>query len=312
MIHTGSDTKNPGQCGFVNPNQNSKEKKMKIYSRDGEVLWENPVEKTLRGVDLSGVNLSNASLARANLSNANLTDANLYRAILTDADLAGANLYNANLTDAYLYRANLYNANLKGARLQNADLYNANLTDANLYKANLTDATLYRANLYNANLYRAILTDANLSNANLARASLARANLSNTTLVNANLTGACLARANLSNTTLPPHQIVPPEGEFIGWKVASGLIIKLKILANSKRVNAIGSRKCRTDRAQVIGIYRKGCSQFSAHSVNSDRDPQFIYSLGSFIEEPKYDPDITVECSRGIHFFLTRDEAEAW
>jgi uncharacterized protein YjbI with pentapeptide repeats len=255
-----------------NKSKIQRSKKMKIYSRDGKLLWENDTIDSLIG-------------------------ANLYRAILTDANLSNANLANADL---------------KGTNLYRAILKDANLARANLYKANLTNANLYRANLIGANLYRAILTDANLSNANLARASLARANLSNANLVNANLTGACLARANLSNTTLPPHQIAPPEGEFIGWKVASGLIIKLKILANSRRMNAIGSRKCRTDRTQVIGIYRKGSSRVCAHSVNSDRNPQFIYSLGSFVEEPNYDPDITVECSRGIHFFLTRDEAEAW
>jgi hypothetical protein len=178
--------------------------------------------------------------------------------------------------------ADLSGANLTGADLIGADLYNTNLTGADLIGADL-----YNTDLTGADLTGADLTDANLSNANLAR-------------------------ANLSNTTLPPHQIAPPEGEFIGWKVASGLIIKLKILANSRRMNGIGSRKCRTDRAQVIGIYRKGESRICAHPVNSDRDPQFIYSLGSFVEEPKYDPDIRVECSRGIHFFLTREEAEAW
>jgi uncharacterized protein YjbI with pentapeptide repeats len=255
---------------------------MKIYSRDGKLLWENDTIDSLIGANLEGANLS-----RANLSRANLEGANLYTANLSNADLKGTNLYNANLS----------NANLKGA---------------NLYKANLTDATLYRANLKGANLYRAILTDATLYRANLARASLARANLEGANLTDATLYRANLLGANLSNASLPPYQIVPPEGEFIGWKVASGLIIKLKILANSRRMNAIGSRKCRTDRAQVIGIYRKGCSQFSANSVNSDRDPQFIYSLGSFVEEPNYDPDIREECSRGIHFFLTREEAEAW
>ena len=71
----------------------------------------------MRGLDLTGANLSYANLTNANLRGANLTDANLSYANLTDANLSYANLTNANLSYAYLAGANLADANLADAYL---------------------------------------------------------------------------------------------------------------------------------------------------------------------------------------------------
>ena len=37
-----------------------------------------------------------------------------------------------------------------------------------------------------------------------------------------------------------------------------------------------------------------------------------MYRVGKTVESDSYDDDIRVECSHGIHFFLTRKEAEEW
>jgi len=36
------------------------------------------------------------------------------------------------------------------------------------------------------------------------------------------------------------------------------------------------------------------------------------YRVGELVYPDSYDPDIRVECTHGIHFFLTREEAESW
>lgn len=38
-------------------------------------------------------------------------------------------------------------------------------------------------------------------------------------------------------------------------------------------------------------------------------DYRFTYKVGEWAEVPDYDPDIRVECTKGIHFFLDFEEA---
>ena len=93
-----------------------------------------------------------------------------------------------------------------------------------------------------------------------------------------------------------------PEWDFIGYKKAQWKVIKLKILGDS--VNSIGSRKCRTNKVRVLEI------EWGLKEVCSDRNSNFIYKLWKIVNEKDYDPDNRLECSKWIHFFITRQEAE--
>ena len=196
-------------------------------------------------------------------------------------------------------RANLSGADLSGADLSGADLSGADLRRANLYGANLRRANLRRANLYGANLSGADLTVADLSGANLSRADLSRANLSEANLSEANLYGA---------KGLGQFVRVPAEGVVIGYKKAGGCLVKLIVGRTARRVNAIGSFKCRCDRAKVIEITYIATGA-PRESVASDHDNAFVYTVGAVVVEPKFDPSDRIECSAGIHFFMTKAEA---
>ena len=41
-------------------------------------------------------------------------------------------------------------------------------------------------------------------------------------------------------------------------------------------------------------------------------DAKTIYRTGERVTCHEWDEDWTVECTGGIHFFLTREEAQAW
>jgi hypothetical protein len=211
---------------------------------------------------------------------------------------AGANLADANLADANLARANLADANLADANLARANLARANLARANLADANLADANLARANLARANLADANLADANLARANLARANLARANL---------------ADANLADAKNADHVIaatrILPEGQLIGWKkLQDGLIAKLSIPAEAKRSHAFG-RKCRAEYVDVLSIFD---GQNEVVTGNSKHDRHFTYTVDARIRPDSFDDNWQEECAPGIHFFITRLEAEAY
>ena len=210
------------------------------------------------------------------------------------------NLYQANLSGANLSRANLYQTNLYQANLSRADLRGANLSGADLSRANLYQAYLSGANLSGANLYQA-----NLSGANLYQADLSRANLSG-----ANLSGACLYQANLREAKNLNFPIAcPEEGSFIGFKKCQdGKIVKLKIPVDALRCSATG-RKCRCSKAKVLSITNIDGTDANVGMAISKYDRNFIYKVGETIEVPNFNTDRWNECSTGIHFFITRQEA---
>ncbi len=216
------------------------------------------------------------------------------------AYLRNADLRYANLCDANLRYADLCDANLRYADLCDADLRYANLCNANLYGANLCNANLYGANLRYANLCDADLCDANLCDADLCDANLYGANLRYANLYGADLYGA-------KNLPFIPY-VCPDTGSFIGYKKANNMIIKLEITEDAKRTSAT-SRKCRCNKAKVLGIYDYNHNLLEDKEVASDRDKDFIYRVGEVAEVKDFDEDRWNECSTGIHFFINFQEA---
>jgi hypothetical protein len=186
-----------------------------------------------------------------------------------------ANLRDAYLFGAYLFGANLGGANLRGVDLRGADLGGTDLRDADLRDANLRDANLGGANLSGADLGGADLRDANLFGANL---------------------GAFFN--------------CPEKGEFTAWKkLSGGLIAELLIPADAGRTSSLVGRKNRAEFVIVVAIVSnlglKVTEGFSSHDGTK-------YTVGEIVRPDKYDPDIRVECTHGIHFFITRKEAEEY
>ena len=61
-------------------------------------------------------------------------------------------------------------------------------------------------------------------------------------------------------------------------------------------------------KAKVLSITNKENTK-EYHKVDSDYDKDFIYKVGEVVEVKDFDENRWEECSTGIHFFLTRDEA---
>ena len=165
------------------------------------------------------------------------------------------------------------------------------------------------ANLSGAYLSGAYLDGANLGGAYLDGANLGGAYLSGAYLDGAYLSGAYLDGAYLSEVkggTLPLLRtlIVPQVGQFIGWKKCCGdVIVKLMIGKRAKRSNAHG-RKCRAEYVKVIEVFG-GLVGISIH------DKTTRYEAGKIVHCDKWNEDRWTECGGGIHFYLTREEAEA-
>ena len=204
------------------------------------------------------------------------------------------------------------------ADLNDTDLSGTDLSRASLHYADLNDTDLSHADLRYTDLSRANLSGANLTEANLRGANLAEANLSGADLSGANLTEAIINYADLRGTKNLPYipMLCPEEGAFIGWKQAkverlTYVIVKLEIPASAKRSSAT-TRKCRCSEAKVLEIYNFDGTVAKERKCYAHYDNSFIYEVGKTAKVDDFDEDRWNECSRGIHFFMSRQEAMAY
>lgn len=158
----------------------------------------------------------------------------------------------------------------------------ATTTKEAVIEANLRGADLYRADLYGADLYGADLRGANLYGANLRGA---------------------------KNTDYAIAQTrILPEGDIIGYKKCEDdKIVKLLIPKDAKRSHAFG-RKCRAEYAEVLEITK---GKRKVKEATSTHDHSFIYKVGETVKPTtRFSDEWTEECASGIHFYITKIEAE--
>jgi hypothetical protein len=136
-------------------------------------------------------------------------------------------------------------------------------------------------------------------------------------LKNANFEGADLRGAKLQNAYLQGAKLLEevneilisltsiPEGTLIGWKKCKDdVIVKLEIPADAKRSNGTG-RKCRSEYAKVLEV-------IGAEVGISKYDNKTEYKAGEMVYSDAWGDNRWEECTSGIHFFLTRKEAEEY
>ena len=221
------------------------------------------------------------------------------RANLRGADLSGADLRDINLIWADLSLANLCRANLCRANLRRADLIRADLSVADLSEADLSCA----------NLGWAKLCGADLREANLSDAYLIGANLSDAYLIGTDLSRAKLYEAALYKAKLDWPLICPEKGSFVGYKKCrDNLIVKLEIPEDALRSSST-TGKCRCSKAKVLSITDPDESEVNAEYAVSKKDSGFFYKVGEVVSVNDFDTNRWNECSTGIHFFMTREEA---
>ena len=167
-----------------------------------------------------------------------------------------------------------------------------------------------RADLRYADLRYTDLRYVDFSSADLRYADLRYADLSSANLSSANFSYADLDSIKIEESRkIKMFPLVCPEvGSFIGWKIAEGCIVKLEIMEDAKRSSAYG-RKCRCSAARVLAIENIDGTTTDKTEVHSDRNSSFVYRVGEIVMVDDFDEDRWNECSTGIHFFITRQEA---
>lgn len=119
---------------------------------------------------------------------------------------------------------------------------------------------------------------------------------------------ADLQGANLQGAKNIPDYVgsvtsITAAGNITGWKKCQNdVIVKLLIPAKAKRSNATG-RKCRAEYAKVVEV-------IGGDGKTATTDRGGVYTVGKIVKPDSWDEDRWTECSHGIHFFITRYEAE--
>ncbi|MBQ3379904.1 MAG: pentapeptide repeat-containing protein [Clostridia bacterium] len=223
----------------------------------------------------------------------------------------------ANITHACLEEAAMRFAVMRGSTLWDSDFKGADLKGAILTAAELCDCNFEAACLDSAELYLADLDYASFRKASLRQARLDSVRWSYyADFRDADVTGADFADCSLDGKSFTgavgfhPHMRCPEEGSFIAWKKCrDDRIVKLLILESAKRTGAFVAQ-CRASEAIVLDIWDK--SGVPCDEAVSDADKDIIYRKGKTVyPRDAFDDDLLTDGS-GIHFFLTRTEAELY
>jgi hypothetical protein len=151
-----------------------------------------------------------------------------------------------------------------------------------------------------ADLQGAYLDGANLQGANLQGANLQGAYLEGAYLMGADLQGA----KNIPELAVA-QTVILPEGPIIGWKKCrNDVIVKLLIPYNARRSNATG-RKCRAEFVKVLQVFGAEIGVSTYNEITQ-------YRKGETVACDTWNEDRWTECGGGIHFFITRIEAEKY
>jgi len=75
----------------------------------------------------------------------------------------------------------------------------------------------------------------------------------------------------------------------------------------SKRTACIINRKCRAEYVEVLEVVGDSDATTVVNEWGATE-----YREGQVTRPDSYDDDPRVDCTHGIHFFFTREEAEEW
>ncbi len=201
----------------------------------------------------------------------------------------------------------------------NMDLTGMDLSNMEFELSSFQNTVLDHVNLENSSVENALfdgcsLHGANFTNANLKTASFRYCDLRESNIEGANLFGAVLEYAKLdgiiSNEDTKWFRLRCPEtGAFLGYKkCVNDRMVQLLIPADAKRTSAT-LPSCRCNKAKVLTIKSFDFKE-NYEEAWSLVDENFVYRRGQWVEVKDFNEDRWQDSTTGIHFWMTRQEAE--
>lgn len=229
----------------------------------------------------------------------------------------------------YLSKANMKDTIFIGIILKNADLHETNLSDSYIFNSMLLGCNMHKCMFVNAcicesSLNYSILEDCDFSAATINSSSCVKVQVQNifydrdTYLDDCHLTQICsTSRIPVFKDRLGTILKEP----MIGYKKCrDNTIVTLEIPAGAV-VFSINGKKCRTNIAKCVDIEFRQDRLNRLHGISkhrrdmrgrvafSEHDHNFSYRIGQTYTIDDFDLRYNVECTNGIHFFKTYEEA---
>jgi hypothetical protein len=111
---------------------------------------------------------------------------------------------------------------------------------------------------------------------------------------------------------LDNRQIIPQSGSFVAYKATQNNVLKVRIPEDAERVSSLTSRKCRAEFVETIEIFDEEGESCDKTKAYGRYDEDTVYREGEITEPDEFNSDRKLECTNGIHFFLTKEEATDW
>lgn len=204
-----------------------------------------------------------------------------------DVDFAGWDLQNIRFI-----LCGFHHCNLAGADFSNSSI------EGTLFD----DSPMQGCKFINSDMREAIFRYIDLSGSDISGADLYAAVLEE----------AVLDDIKYDEKTQWFKQVPPEKGAFIAWKCCTDLrVVQLLVPADARRVSAT-RETCRCDKAKVLSI-KSIDESISYDWAQSTVDPDFYYEKGKWVEPANgFEPDRWKDSSRGIHFFMKREQCVAY
>jgi len=179
----------------------------------------------LSGQDLRGVDISGRNLTKAIFQETWFSAGNLRSVWLKEADLEGAMLWGVEGSNARMNRAVMSSSNCEGANFAGGDFTQIQAVNARWNNIRLDEATMTGAKVIFSNLQNATLDRADLSNANFMFTNFDGASLRGAIVIGTDFRGAKLPYAVLRSDFETAKAILAQAKTDCGQKVRLAAVI---------------------------------------------------------------------------------------
>ncbi len=258
--------------------------------------------------NVSNSNFHNSNFYNSDFSFSNFSNTDFSRSDFSNSVFSCSDFRSANFNNTCFERTNFNNSDFKSVNFSNSNFSNTNFHNADFSNSDFSYSDFNNTNFHNTNFNNSDFSYSNFHNSNFYNSNFSYSDFNNIDFRNANFSKSNFNKSNFSNVSFN-YRITPEEGVIIGWKKANKKIVKLEINCSDEISGGLISRKLRTNKVKVLEIQNIDGTKVDINEIRSDYDEYFVYRVGETIEIGDFVKDDKIECARGIHFFLTRNEA---
>lgn len=248
-------------------------------------------------------NFSRTNLTNVYFDNVDLSLVDFSNSYISDTKFSNSKFIYSNFNFTHIKKIVIEICDFSYSTFMNSEFQNSNIIDTVFLNCNFKQLIFYMSCFENSTIYKTDMADSKLIKSVFYKTSIDYTNFSGSKINNTEF-----SYINYDETTAFFAQSCPEKGSFIGFKKCGKYIVELQITADAKRSSAT-SRKCRCSKAKVLSITNLDGSDSVLSKISSNSDSEFIYKIGETVEVKDFDENRWNECSTGIHFFITRDEA---